>query len=180
MLIGELAKKTQCSVRVIRHYEQSGLLVSMRGENGYRRFDEAAVEHVLRIRVLLRNGFNLDEIREVASMLDTRSKKRICADVIRLYQSKVDEIDLRIAELTEIRDRARLRLDLIVEQRRQGGPLKPDLTALLSIQAFTSPHIQRLQNRPQGTAARGQRILRARRLLGKQLPMHGPVRLQLA
>lgn len=94
----------------------------MRGENGYRRFDEAAVEHVLRIRVLLRNGFNLDEIREVASMLDTRSKRRICADVIRLYQSKVDEIDLRIAELTEVRDRARLRLDAIVEQRRQGGP----------------------------------------------------------
>lgn len=122
MLIGELAKRTQCSVRVIRHYEQSGLLISRRGGNGYRRFDDAAVEHVSRIRVLLRNGFNLDEIRDVASMLDTRSKKLICADVIRLYQSKVDEIERRIAELTEVRDRARLRLDVIVEQRKQGGP----------------------------------------------------------
>lgn len=122
MLIGELAKRTQCSVRVIRHYEQSGLLVSRRGGNGYRQFDEAAVEHVSRIRVLLRNGFNLDEIRDVASMLDTRSKKLVCADVIRLYQSKVDEIERRIAELTEVRDRARLRLDVIVEQRKQGGP----------------------------------------------------------
>lgn len=122
MLIGELAKRTQCSVRVIRHYEQSGLVVSARGENGYRRFDEAAVEHVMRIRVLLRNGFNLDEIRDVASMLDTRSKKLICADVIRLYQGKVDEIDQRIAELTEVRDRAKRRLHVIVEQRNQGGP----------------------------------------------------------
>lgn len=123
MLIGELAKRTQCSVRVIRHYEQSRLLISMRSENGYRRFDEAAVEHVMRIRVLLRNGFNLEEIRDVASMLDPRSKKLICADVIRLYQGKVHEIDQRIAELTELRERARLRLDVIVEQRRQGGPL---------------------------------------------------------
>lgn len=127
MLIGELAKKTQCSVRVIRHYEQCGLLLSIRGENGYRQFDEAAVEHVLRIRVLLLNGFNLDEMRPVVSMLDAglRSRKLICADVIRLYQSKVDEIDQRIAGLTEVRDRARRRLHVIVEQRNQGGPAEP-------------------------------------------------------
>ena len=125
MLIGELAKKTQCSVRVIRHYEQCGLLSSSRGENGYRQFDEAAVEHVTRIRVLLRNGFNLDEIRPVASMLDVRSRKLICADVIGLYQSKVDEIEQRIAELTELRDRARQRLHAMIEQRKQGGPVEP-------------------------------------------------------
>lgn len=122
MLIGELARRSGCSVRVLRHYEQSGLLLSERGENGYRRFDEAAVEHVMRIRVLLRNGFNLDEIRPVASMLDARPRKLICADVIRLYQSKVDDIERRIAELTEVRDRARQRLRVIVEQRDQGGP----------------------------------------------------------
>ena len=126
MLIGELAKRTLCSVRVIRHYEQCGLLVSVRGENGYRQFDEAAVEHVTRIRVLLRNGFNLDEIRPVASMLDTRSRKLVCADVICLYQGKVNEIDQRIAELTEVRDRAKMRLHVLIEQRAQGGPVQPD------------------------------------------------------
>lgn len=128
MLIGELAKRTLCSVRVIRHYEQCGLLLSMRGGNGYRQFDEAAVEHVMRIRVLLRNGFNLDEIRPVASMLDgeLRPKKLICADVIRLYHSKIDEIEQRIAELTEVRDRAKRRLHVLIDQRNQGGPFGPD------------------------------------------------------
>lgn len=129
MLIGELAKRTQCSVRVIRHYEQCGLLLSIRSENGYRQFDEAAVEHVARIRVLLRNGFNLDEIRPVALMFDARPKTLICADVIRLYQGKVDEIEQRIAELTEVRDRAKRRLHVIVEQRNQGGPVEPDKPA---------------------------------------------------
>ena len=123
MLIGELAKRTLCSVRVIRHYEQCGLLFSVRGENGYREFDEAAVERVTRIRVLLRNGFNLDEIRPVALMLDARSKKLICGDVIRLYESKVDEIEQRIVELTEVRDRAKQRLHVLVEQRNHGGPV---------------------------------------------------------
>ena len=122
LLIGELAKRTLCSVRVLRHYEQCGLLLSVRSANGYRQFDEAAVEHVMRIRVLLRNGFTVEEIRPVAIMLDGRPRSLICADVIRLYQSKVDEIDQRIAELSELRDRARLRLDAIVEQRKQGGP----------------------------------------------------------
>lgn len=126
MLIGELAKRTQCSVRVIRHYEQSGLLSSVRSGNGYRQFDEAAVEHVMRIRVLLRNGFNLDEIHPVALMLDARPRTLICGDVIRLYQSKVDEIEQRIAELTEVRDRAKRRLHVLVEQRNQGGPAEPD------------------------------------------------------
>lgn len=125
MLIGELAKRSLCSVRVIRHYEQCGLLSSIRGGNGYRQFDEAAVEHVMRIRVLLRNGFNIDEIRPVASMHDVRSRKLVCADVISLYQSKVDEIDQRIAELIEVRDRAKRRLHVLVEQRKQGGPAEP-------------------------------------------------------
>ena len=122
LLIGELAKRTQCSVRVLRHYEQCALLVSVRGANGYRQFDEAAVEHVMRIRVLLRNGFTIDEIRPVATMLDARPRSLICGDVIRLYHSKVDEIDQRIAELSELRDRARLRLTEIVAQRERGGP----------------------------------------------------------
>lgn len=125
MLIGDLAKRTQCSVRVIRHYEQSGLLQSTRSGNGYRQFDEAAVEHVMRIRVLLRNGFNIDEIRPVALMQDARPRKLVCADVIHLYESKVDEIEQRIAELTEVRDRARQRLHVLVEQRNQGGPVEP-------------------------------------------------------
>jgi MerR family copper efflux transcriptional regulator len=124
MLTGQLAKKTQCSVRVLRHYEQSGLLLSTRDGNGYRQFDEAAVKHVMRIRVLLRNGFNLDEIRPVASMLDAglRSKELICADVIGLYQSKLEDLEQRITELTEVRDRAKTRLHVLIEQRNQGGP----------------------------------------------------------
>ncbi|MDQ1833574.1 hypothetical protein [Massilia scottii] len=36
------------------------------------------------------------------------------------------EIEQRIAELTEVRDRAKQRLHVIVEQRNQGGPFGPD------------------------------------------------------
>lgn len=124
LTIGELSRQTGASVRSLRHYEQSGLLASRRGENGYRYFDPGAVEFVGRIRTLLRNGFTLDEIRPVVSMLapEPPSLRAICADVIALYGDKLGELDQRIAALQAIRDSAAARLSFLEEQRRQGGP----------------------------------------------------------
>ncbi len=44
MRIGELSKKTGVSERSLRHYEEKGLLPSKRLVNGYRDFDESAIE----------------------------------------------------------------------------------------------------------------------------------------
>lgn len=122
--IGDLAKHTGASVRSLRHYEQCGLLSAQRKANGYRHFERGAIEYVLRIRVLLRNGFTLDEIRPIASMLEPqqRSQRAVCADVIRLYQQKLEQLDQRIAELCAIRASAAGRLSFLQEQRRLGGP----------------------------------------------------------
>lgn len=122
--IGELAKRTGTSVRSLRHYEQCGLLSAQRTSNGYRHFELGAIEYVLRIRVLLRNGFTLDEIRPIASMLEPqqRSQRAMCADVIRLYQQKLEQLDQRIAEMRAIRASAAGRLSFLQEQRRLGGP----------------------------------------------------------
>ena len=123
--IGHLSKLTNVSVRALRHCEQSGLLVAVRSENGYRYFDERSIEYVLRIAVLLRNGFNIEEIRPVASMfeIEGKSKKLVCADVIRMYQSKLAEIDVRIADLQTLRNRAANRLEFLIEQRNRGEPV---------------------------------------------------------
>ncbi len=124
--IGELARRTNASVRSLRHYEQCGLLKAQRKQNGYRYFDVAAIEYVLRIRVLLRSGFSLEEVRPVASMLEPeqRSRRLICADVIMLYQRKLGELDQRIADLQQIRAHAAGRLSFLLQQRHQGGPIE--------------------------------------------------------
>ncbi|NOK01502.1 MerR family DNA-binding transcriptional regulator [Myxococcus xanthus] len=46
MNIGELALRTGCSARSIRHYEKAGLLASRRRANGYRDFDAESVSRV--------------------------------------------------------------------------------------------------------------------------------------
>jgi len=127
LTIGELAHQTGASVRSLRHYEQCGLLASKRRDNGYRVFEPSAVEYVQRIRILLRNGFTLEQIRPVASMLSpaTQDLRTVCPEVIAMYDSKLGELDGRIAELQQLRNRAADRLDFLRQQRRQGGPF-PD------------------------------------------------------
>lgn len=124
LTIGQLARLTGVSVRALRHYEGLGLLAAARTQAGYRQFAPVAVEHVQRIQVLLRNGFTLAEIEPVASMfdLDSIDRRRVCADVIRLYHLKLAELDGRIASMVGLRERAAARLAFLEQQRREGGP----------------------------------------------------------
>lgn len=56
MKIGELADRTGVPPRMLRYYEQQGLLSSERESNGYRSYADEAVDRVLRVRSLIRSG----------------------------------------------------------------------------------------------------------------------------
>ena len=119
MRIGELAARTGVSVRSIRHYEQRGLVPAGRRATGYREFDESAVELVHRIRVLLRNGFTLEEIRSVAVDLNSSNLESVCSEVVALYRRKLTDVDAQIRELQDLQLRIRDRLTEIAEQQRE-------------------------------------------------------------
>ncbi len=53
MRIGELAQRTGVPPRLLRYYEDQGLLAPDRGETGYRDYAEPLVDRVLQIRGLL-------------------------------------------------------------------------------------------------------------------------------
>jgi DNA-binding transcriptional MerR regulator len=56
MRIGELAEATGATVRAIRYYEEQGLLRPERTASGQRVYTQDAVDQVVWIRNLLRNG----------------------------------------------------------------------------------------------------------------------------
>jgi DNA-binding transcriptional MerR regulator len=56
MRIGELSGRTGVSVRLLRYYEEQGLLAPARRPSGYREYREDDVERVRRIRLLLAAG----------------------------------------------------------------------------------------------------------------------------
>ncbi|MGW0854587.1 MerR family transcriptional regulator [Streptomyces sp. NPDC002690] len=65
MRIGELSEATGTSVRLLRYYEEQGLLESERLASGHRRYGEGALVAVRRIRSFLDAGLPTRVIREL-------------------------------------------------------------------------------------------------------------------
>ncbi|WP_104403115.1 MerR family transcriptional regulator [Vibrio penaeicida] len=62
MKIGELSKQTGVIVRMLRYYEEHGLLKPNRTHAGYRDFDSKEVRTIERIKLLSAAGMNLATI----------------------------------------------------------------------------------------------------------------------
>ena len=103
MNIGQAASAYGVSAKMIRYYESIALIPpGRRSESGYRIYSENdlhALRFVKRVRTL---GFSLDQIRNLLSLW--QNKERASADVKRIALGHVDELNQRIAELTEMRD----------------------------------------------------------------------------
>ncbi|MDT0568921.1 MerR family transcriptional regulator [Streptomyces sp. DSM 3412] len=65
MRIGELSERTGTSRRLLRYYEEQGLLVADRAPNGYRDYPEGCVNRVLQIRGLLDSGLPTRIIKQI-------------------------------------------------------------------------------------------------------------------
>ncbi|MGW2378708.1 MerR family transcriptional regulator [Streptomyces sp. YU58] len=71
MQIGEVAARTELSLRTIRHYEDAGLVVpSARSQGGFRLYTEADVARLMVIRRMKPLGFTLDEMRALLEATD--------------------------------------------------------------------------------------------------------------
>lgn len=71
MHIGEVAARTELSLRSLRHWEEIGLLQpSGRTDGGFRLYTEDDVEKILVIRRMKPLGFSLDEMKAAMSHLE--------------------------------------------------------------------------------------------------------------
>lgn len=70
--IGEVAGRTELSIKTIRHYDEVGLVApSARSAGGFRLYTADDVNRLLAIRRMKPLGFSLDEMRELLDALDT-------------------------------------------------------------------------------------------------------------
>ncbi|NEW38678.1 MerR family transcriptional regulator [Nocardia cyriacigeorgica] len=105
MLIGELAEQTGISPRLLRYYEQQGLLDVSRHPNGYRDYDPDAVTVVRRIRGLLDAGLNTETIRTLLPCVHGEEPSvELCAEVDAILRRELGELQAEIDRLTEKRD----------------------------------------------------------------------------
>ena len=128
MNIGAVAQASGVSAKMIRHYESIGLLrASSRTRSGYRQYGERDA-HLLRfIRRARDLGFSLEQIRQLLSLWD--DPERASADVKRLAESHLAELDARIAALTE------MRTTLVALAQACHGDHRPDCPILQDLAA---------------------------------------------
>jgi MerR family copper efflux transcriptional regulator len=117
--VGELARMTGISVRALRHYDEQGLLTSMRAANGYRVFPAAAVTQVRQIQRLIGTGFSLADIRGFPDCMRLIEGAAMCSETSPAQRERLADIERRIADLEQ--RRARL-LDMLAQANPQGQP----------------------------------------------------------
>ena len=102
LTIGKLAKQAEVGVDTVRYYERQGLLPQVkRGLSGYRLYSQQHVDRLSFIRRAKTLGFSLQDIAE---LLELNAPTGDRAEVKRVSEQRLKSIDLKIRELTAIRD----------------------------------------------------------------------------
>jgi MerR family copper efflux transcriptional regulator len=128
MNIGDAAKRSGVTAKMIRHYEAISLLpAARRSGSGYRVYGEQDVrvlQFIHRSRAL---GFSLEQIGDLLALW--QDKGRASADVRRLAMSHIDELDRKIAELEAMKRTLVSLADSCHGDRRSDCPILDDLAA---------------------------------------------------
>ncbi|WCB95247.1 hypothetical protein DSM104299_03990 [Baekduia alba] len=121
MRIGELSERTATPRRLLRYYEEQGLIIAHRTANGYRRYDDNCVDRVIQVRGLLDAGLPTRIIKQILPCLD---KPRTI-----YFPDATPEM---LATLTQERDRMTQRIDCLARNRDAIGEY---LDAVLALRA---------------------------------------------
>ncbi|MFF1510233.1 MerR family transcriptional regulator [Streptomyces sp. NPDC058326] len=119
MRIGELSERTGTPRRLLRYYEEQGLIVADRLPNGYRHYDVSNVDRVLQIRGLLDAGLPTRIIKQILPCLN---KPRIIhfpdatPEMLATLEEERDRMTERIRCLTRNRDAVAEYLDAVREK----------------------------------------------------------------
>ena len=125
MRISELAEQAGTSARMLRYYEQQGLLPDRRDTRGYRAYGDDALRLVREIVALQRIGFTLAEVRPFVECLRAGyDAGDACPASLSVYRRKLADLDGCIARLTAAREQVRSQLSAALA-RTAGRPEMP-------------------------------------------------------
>lgn len=131
MNIGEAARLSGVSAKMVRHYEALGLLPPVaRSDSGYRQYGEAEVHTLRFIKRARELGFSMHEITELVGLW--RNRRRASASVRRIAQRHADDLAARIEAMQAMQRTLRTLIDGCHGDERPDCPILDDLSGLSS------------------------------------------------
>lgn len=128
MYIGEAAQATGISAKMIRYYEQAGLMPKAhRSDSGYRLYSHNDLHRLHFIRRARALGFSMAQIAELLDLWDDRS--RHSADVKHLAQAHIAKLQQRIDALQDMVDTLNTLVDSCAGDARPHCPILEGLQA---------------------------------------------------
>ncbi len=125
MQIGEVAARTELSLRTIRHYEETGLVIpSARSQGGFRLYTESDVQRLMVIRRMKPLGFTLEQMRDLLDATDRLdhadtadgTERDALLERVRTYEQdarrKIEELRIQLARAEDFAATLRTRLDV--------------------------------------------------------------------
>ncbi|MGW1429985.1 MerR family transcriptional regulator [Streptomyces sp. NPDC002431] len=114
MQIGEVAARTELSLRTIRHYEETGLVIpSARSQGGFRLYTETDVARLMVIRRMKPLGFTLEQMRDLldatdrldgADALDDGEREALLERVRTYRQTATEQVEKLRVQLARAED----------------------------------------------------------------------------
>ncbi|MFI6986419.1 MerR family transcriptional regulator [Embleya sp. NPDC050154] len=124
MRMGEFSRRTGVSQRLLRYYEEQGLLKPSRRPSGYREFTEADIATVRGIRLLLGAGLNTATIAELMPCMvdDGQTLTPACSGMLPDLNRERERINEAVAGLLAARET----LDTVIAATVQAGDDDPE------------------------------------------------------
>jgi len=120
LTIGEVAARTGVTERTLRYYEELGLLAPTRDQGGRRRYDNATLDRLYRVRLLRELGTPVAAVDPDAT------------DLLALTGRHLTELDARAAELARQRERVRAVEDRLLSGSPPGDQALLDMLSGLA------------------------------------------------
>lgn len=109
MKIGEVAARAGVAPRLIRYYEQQGLVTAPRAENGYRSYTEEQLARIVRVAQLVQAGIPTRLVKVLLEAEDAAARHETTCPLAVAEQlaDELDGLEARITCLTKSRDTIR-------------------------------------------------------------------------
>ena len=126
MNIGQAARQTGLSAKMIRYYESIELLPAAgRTDSGYRQYDAQDLHRLAFIKRARDLGYSLEEGSKLLTLWQDR--QRASADVKALAAGHIDALNRKIAELSSLRDSLQELMEHCHGDQRPDCPILKDL-----------------------------------------------------